>query len=355
MYLIASFLVLNSCTNEDRVLGLNQPLGITSWELITELEGVNIDKAFRLHIDKDKVLWVGTFGNGLIKIQGENASQLTTENSQIPDDIIYSIASDSNGFVWGGTVNGLFNYKTDITIYNSSNSAMTLDKAFSVAVDKTNTIWFENGNAEEGGLIRFDQTENNWQLFTPDNSDIPNGIINDIHITEDGTVWTGHGMVNGDGGIWKKSTDGQEKVYNTDNSNLNYNWITTLKNDASGSIWSGTDAAVYLNDINLHGGIQNLINNDFKDHNPAKSGEATNRVTAMEFDCNGNLWVATSTEPQFNLGYELSVYNGEKWFVLSSEIENFPNLYISDIEIDGETVWLSAPDYGLIKVSFKCN
>ena len=232
---------------------------------------------------------------------------------------------------------------------------MILDKAWSIAVDNSNTVWFENGNAEEGGLMKFNQTEGNWQFYTPNNSDIPNGIINDIHITEDGTVWTGHGMTNGVGGIWKKSADGQEQVYNIDNSSLNYNWISTIKKDAAGTIWSGTDAPVYLDATTLHGGIQNLIDNDFMDHNPADSGKTTNRVTAMEFDCNGNLWVATSLDaPTFEFVYELSVYKGGKWYVLSNEIENFPNLYISDIEVDGETVWISAPDHGLIKIRIKC-
>lgn len=352
MLLILSFLV-NSCTKKDNFSEINLPLGITSWEVISELEGVNIDKPFRIHIDKDKVLWIGTFGYGLIKVEDESIIRLTTENSILPDDVIWALDSDNNGFVWGGTANGLFKYKKDLTLYNSTNSEMVLDKALCIGVDRNNNIWFENGNSEEGGLMKYDQIANNWYLYTPNNSDIPNGIINDVHITEDGTVWTGHGMTKGIGGIWKTSTDGEEKVYNTDNSNLNYNWITTIKNDASGNIWSGTDASVYLDDTTLHGGIQKLINNDFINHNPANSGETTNRVTAMEFDSNGNLWVATSVETTFNLGYELSVYNGEEWVVLSNEIENFPNLYISDIEIDGETVWLSAPDYGLIKISFR--
>ncbi|QYA26920.1 hypothetical protein G3I01_15925 [Gramella sp. MT6] len=356
LFLISSLLVLNSCSKEDNSTEINHPLGLTSWELITEIEGVNIDKAFRLHIDEDKVLWVGTFGNGLIKIEGDNVTQLTTENSTIPDDIIYAIDSDNDGFVWGGTGNGLFKYKEDLTVYNSTNSDMILDHALCIALDKANNVWFANGNSEEGGLMKFDQTENNWHLYTPDNSDIPNGIVKDVHITEDGTVWTAHGMANGVGGIWKKSTDGQEKVYNTDNSNLNYNWITTIKHDEEGNIWAGTDAAVYLNGVDLHGGIQILMNDEFIDHNPANSGGTTNRVTAMEFDCNGNLWVATSVDaPTFNLEHELSVYNGEKWFVLSNEIENFPNLYISDIEVDGDTVWISAPDYGLIKISLECD
>ena len=355
LFLISSFLVLHGCNKENDLPNINPQLGITSWELITEIEGLSIDKSFRLHIDEDNVLWVGTFGNGLIKIEGESVSQLTTANSTIPDDIIYDINSDTNGFVWVGTANGLFKYKEDLTIYNSTNSDMILDHALSIAVDKANNVWFANGNAEEGGLMKFNQTENNWHLYTPDNSDIPNGIVMDIHITEDETVWTAHGMANNVGGIWKKSADGQEKVYNTDNSNLNYNWISTIKNDALGNIWLGTDAIVYLNSVNLHGGIQSLINEDFIDHNPANSGKATNRVTAMEFDCSGNLWVATSVDaPTFNLEYELSVYDGEKWLVLSNEIENFPNLYISDIEVDGETIWLSAPDYGLIKINTEC-
>lgn len=87
-FLISSFLLLNSCNRD--VPEINYT-GAYSWELITEIEGVNIDKAFQLHVDKDNVLWVGTFGNGLIKIDGESITQLTTENSAIPDNLIYAI------------------------------------------------------------------------------------------------------------------------------------------------------------------------------------------------------------------------------------------------------------------------
>ncbi|GLB53908.1 hypothetical protein NBRC110019_29490 [Neptunitalea chrysea] len=192
LFLISSLVVLNSCTKEDNIPETEYLLGITSWELITEIGGVPIDNAFPLHIDEDKVIWVGTFGNGLLKIDGEYVTQLTTENSTIPDDIIWALDSDSDGFVWGGTANGVFKYKEDFTVYNSTNSDMILDNALCIAVDDTNNVWFGNGNSQEGGLMKYNQTDNNWHLYTPNNSDIPNGIIHDVHITEDGTVWTRH-------------------------------------------------------------------------------------------------------------------------------------------------------------------
>lgn len=219
---------------------------------------------------------------------------------------------------------------------------MILNHVTSIEVDQEDNIWFANGNSVEGGLMKFNPSEDNWKLFTSSNSTLPNGIINTIHIANDGTIWTGHGMLLGDGGIWTRTILGTEINYTINNSNLNYNWISHIVSDGLGRIWIGSNAIIFLDSETLFGGVQEFQNDNFISHNPSNSGHTTNRVESMEFDEVGNLWVSTGLDaPTFDLKNEISVYNKTNWLVLSNEINGFPNHRITDIKFHGNDVWMA--------------
>ncbi len=69
----------------------------------------------------DKTLWIGTIGGGLNKMTRTQDGSVTgfkrfnRQNGLFPDDVINSIAEDSNGILWVGTNNGLiaFNPKNE--------------------------------------------------------------------------------------------------------------------------------------------------------------------------------------------------------------------------------------------------
>jgi ligand-binding sensor domain-containing protein len=341
---------LSGCSKKNDIKP-SRDFGISfiSWHLIDEIEGVGAELAFRLHIDHDGTLWVGTFGNGLIRI-GNEVKVYTTENSDLPNDTIWSITSDNNGVVWGGPLNGLFKLEGEsFQVYDTANSAMVVNHIFAIGIDHSNNVWFGNGNAEEGGLMKFDQVDE-WTLFTPENSDLPTGIVNAVHIDGAGAVWTGHGMFRGAGGIWTRNASGIEKTYTIDNSNLEYNWARRIKGDKNGTVWVGTDAPIFLDGITLFGSVQEFQGDDFISHNPSNSGRATNRTEDMDFDDLNNLWVATGLDaPTFNLKNEVSIYNKSRWTTLSKEFQDFPDLRVTDIAIHGDNVWMATAS-GLINV-----
>ena len=354
MLLAVSLLTAVSACNKKNDFSRFEDYGIASvsWGMVSEMGGVSTENAYRLHIDQENTLWVGTFGNGLIRI-GDEVQHYTTANSALPNDSIVSMASDRNGALWGGTAQGLFKLAGNaFQVYNTSNAPMVINQVFTLALDREDKVWFSSGNADEGGLMKFNQIDE-WTLFTPENSALPIGIINAIHFDEAGTLWTGHGMWRGAGGIWTRTSSGLEQAYTISNSNLAYNWISQIAGDKTGAVWVGTNAIIFLDSDTLHGGLQVFQGGDFVSHNPASSGQATNRVECLAFDEPGNLWVSTGLDaPTFDLKHEVSLYNQKNWLVLSKEIKGFPNLRVTAIAIRGNTVWM-ATALGLLKVQLE--
>ena len=79
--------------------------------VITNLSSKN--RITRIYLDKqNQVLWVGTFGRGLLKLNllGDNVNRI-----QLDNDIrsLNGIAEDSNGFIWLATDNkGIYKSQT---------------------------------------------------------------------------------------------------------------------------------------------------------------------------------------------------------------------------------------------------
>ena len=196
------------------------------------------------------------------------------------------------------------------------------------------------------------RSRDEWRIYSPATCQIPTSIVNVINFDNQGKLWTGHGLFQGHGGLWTLDNDGIENVYNIDNSNLDYNWVSQVVFDKNGHPWIGSNAMVFLNLDSLHGSIHEFVEDDFVRHNPSESGYTTNRIECMAFDKVNNLWVSTGLDADPAFKNEVAVFNGQKWVVLSREIDGFPNARVTDIIIDDNEIWM-ATDGGLIKVILK--
>lgn len=79
--------------------------------------------------DKKNRLWIGTEGAGLCRFDPEknSFSTVVTSNSGLPNDVIYKLIEDSNGYIWGSTNKGLFRLDSenlDVRIYTHSNGLL---------------------------------------------------------------------------------------------------------------------------------------------------------------------------------------------------------------------------------------
>ena len=119
--------------------------------------------------DKDGVLWIGTIGGGLNRLDPH--TNLFTrflndpENTEtISDNTVTSLTFDQSGTLWIGTYNGLnsFNSATGLFKVYSIREGLSSDAILGVVVDRDGMAWMSTRN----GLSRFNPQNNEFLHFT---------------------------------------------------------------------------------------------------------------------------------------------------------------------------------------------
>lgn len=143
----------------------------------------------------DDSLWVGTFGDGLMVIEGDKTKSFTNNNTRSTQRVDDGLLTD---------------YITCLAID-----------------ERSSTIWV----GTNAGLASCDLNGENWQRFTGKPS-LPNNVIRDIAIGRDGTLWVGtpSGLAAYDG----------EKWTTYDESNGLFQASVRSLNVQGDSLWVGT-------------------------------------------------------------------------------------------------------------------
>lgn len=90
------------------------------------------DNVISLYIDKENIIWIGTFGGGLSRFdpKTEIFTNYTTENG-LPNNVIFAIIPDNNNNLWLSTDYGISMFNTsDETFHNYSKSDGLQDNHF---------------------------------------------------------------------------------------------------------------------------------------------------------------------------------------------------------------------------------
>lgn len=157
---------------------------------------------------------------------------------------VNAIAEEGN-ILWIGTGGGLveLDKTTGIPVfYNNLNSGLPCNEVTSIAIDTNGTKWI---GTMDGGMAQFDGT--NWTTYNTNNSGILNDRINTIIIAPNGVKLIApdsHGLVKFDGTNWIS--------YNYFNSSLPDDRISSIAIDTNGTLWIGTqDGLAAFDGINL--------------------------------------------------------------------------------------------------------
>lgn len=147
--------------------------------------------------DNNNNIWIGTLGYtdnwgsvyptcGLLKYNGSTFTQYLPSNSAIPDSMVQSLALDSLGRLWVGTIsNGIGIYDgSSWTVIDTNNSPLP--------GNHIEWIYFKNGKTfiacQDKGFAIVD-ANNNWQVFNSYNSPLVNDDCESVVQDEECNVW----------------------------------------------------------------------------------------------------------------------------------------------------------------------
>jgi ligand-binding sensor domain-containing protein len=309
-------------------------------KLVSEPELISIT------IDYNDVMWIGTEGNGIIKIDGENKSIMKIENSPITSNYIRNIHVDHMNRKWFLT--GIFP-ETWTDRYFKDYSTETA--AFTGAIMYQDPVY---------------DIYDNWKIYNTFSSTIPTNSVYQINQAPDGTMWMGcpWGLMNfkdnefnlfkpedtkllatgcigadfgpngeiraASGGMGVGYFEGETIKWKTeDDWGLSSNKTKSLLFDDEGALWivqiSGLDR--------------------FKDgkteHFDKKTGLMSNNIFNIRKDSKGRIWVCTTKG--------ISVYDKGTWTKYDKKKNGLAG-YIYDVVEDKDGVFWAGGGKGLYKL-----
>ncbi|MCL4704711.1 response regulator [bacterium] len=203
---------------------------------------------------------------------------------------VLSILQDRQGFMWFGTLDGLFRFDGySMTAYKHDpldSTSLGNNQVFVVLEDHTGTLWLGTAG---GGLNRFDRTTEQFTRFKHDPNN-PNSLSADVvsALYEDrsGSLWVGTwaGLNKLDldtGRITRFVHDSREA------SSMNSFWIRAIGEDSLGAIWAGTDGGISRLDPET-GKFTHFVENWNDPY-----GLSSNAVNAVFRDRAGTMWIGT--------------------------------------------------------------
>jgi ligand-binding sensor domain-containing protein len=317
----------------------------------------------KLYLDRENVLWVGTWGGGLNKMispSKENSSVefISYKHDQLDiftltDNNVECIYEDNSGLLWISTSGAALQIydknKKPFRLYvsepNNPNS-LGYTAIWSVYEDREGTRWIGLG---DGGLNKMIKGTEKFIRYTHNPKDpysISDNCVSTIYEDKFNNLWVG--TWNGGLNKFNRKT-GRFYKYKHDPKNpksISDNRIFTIIEDTSENLWIGT----------RFGGLNKFNRNDESfthyRHNPHDPGSlSSDYASELYCDKNGNLLIATF------IGLDLFDQKNEKFLHLNLSEKNYPSnkdIRVTAIrESKSGFLWMGIMDLGLIKYDLK--
>jgi len=294
---------------------------------------------------------------------------INSDNTELPNQTIKSIAMDSIGGTWYATYMGGIAVEKDNqwTIYNTSNSDLPHNYVNSISVDKYNVKWI---GTDGGGLARFDGET--WEIYKTSNSGIPSNVVMTTFCDKDGSVWVGTyfgGLAHLNNGLWK--------IYNDENSNLLSNKVVCITKDKKDLLWVGTQGggvssfdgknwnvyternskltndyiySIAIDDENKKwigtGGGGVVVFNDvyWVKHTTDNSGLTDDNIRPIVVDSRGNKWIGTYIGG-------INKFNGKEWLTYDFQNSEMPDDEITCMTFYNNAIYVGTERSGIIKIT----
>lgn len=310
----------------------------------------NISDLETFYSDVDGMTWLGTWNNGLIKIDPferkltryiHNASD---ENS-ISNNRVKFISRDSMGNLWIGTSDGLNLFDTDKNVfrrYLTGNNFKSKIVLRCTAEDKNKNLWIGTINS---GLIKYDVRNDNFTMINsyPGNIfGLSNDAVISLYSDNSNVLWIG----TFNDGLNKLDCE-RKKFYSLNNlvdrsKHDTKLCISSILKDRKGNVLFGTDfeGLFVLNSEN-----NELTNLKMKDN--FQDTQKNHTVLTLFKDNKNEIWIGTLIYGLYEYNSLLNSY--ENYCYANSDSENKIHS-ISDFDnAPGDYLWIGTLTHGLFR------
>jgi signal transduction histidine kinase/ligand-binding sensor domain-containing protein/CheY-like chemotaxis protein len=224
--------------------------------------------------DRHGVLWIGTYGAGLLRLEG-GAIIGIDKDGFLRDDSIHAMCEDRDGSLWVGTTNaGVARLRDTPFVAMDQTVGLPTDNVRVVERAPDGTLWI---GTDSGGLAKVRGDEIVAVYTTADG--LPGNVVHALCAARDGSLWLGT-----DRGVGHLDK-GRVTVITTADGLIN-DKVRALCEDRDGRIWVGT-----------RGGGVSVIDDCAIVSYTSEDGLPDNVVRWITTDRDGALWIVTEGGP----------------------------------------------------------
>jgi signal transduction histidine kinase/ligand-binding sensor domain-containing protein len=261
---------------------------------------------------KDGELWVGTNGNGLIRLK-PRVVRMYTSGDGLPNDIAMAVLSSHDGKVWVGGNCGLSVFEGErFKVYREKDGLLN-SCVWALAEDQNRDLWI---GTYGGGLFRF--RGGHFVQYSPEHG-LVSKIIFQIAVAHDGSLWiaTPDGVSHMRNGHFQNYTVAE---------GLSSNQVFSVYQDRLGAVWAQTQ-----------GGIDRLVGERFVPFPSAQTKDGPLSIRLAE-DSLGDLFALNSPKG-------IGLIENNRLIAVNE------NLKVLDmVESPQHNLWFSGVD-GLIRIA----
>lgn len=280
------------------------------------------DDIWSVTVDNSGYKWFGTATKGLVKYENDVLKIFTPENSIIKGGHIGPLFVDSKGILWisASKPQGLFTLKNDSITEITNETIEQLGGITSIAQNSLGDLYFGGFN----GLIKYDGE--NWSTIK---LPLPKVIIRTIDINSNNTIAIGHndGLIVGTENKWTIFIEEEDK--------LQLSVVRGLKFVSNEKLIIGYGGGMG------NGGFSIKDGETWKHYNKTNSTISDHMIRDIEMDDKGNYWMAS------NNGLVMLTPDGNIKSILFRE-GMYKNT-ILNIAIENNNLWI-ATNFGIIEL-----